>query len=80
MVWANYQGGEIIKGHLIGTADSNGKLDFAYHHMNTYGTIMTGKCHSVPQILEDGRIRLQEEWQWTSGDGSKGSSIVEEVK
>ena len=42
--------------------------------------LMTGVCQSRPEILEDGRIRLHKTWQWTSGDGSKGSSIVEEVK
>jgi hypothetical protein len=29
--------------------------------------------------MENGKIRLYEEWQWTSGDQSKGSSILEEI-
>jgi hypothetical protein len=41
---------------------------------------MTGKCFSKPEIIDDGRIRLHEKWQWTSGDFSQGESIVEEIK
>lgn len=33
----------------------------------------------TPEILPDGRIRLHERWQWTNGDGSSGTSIVEEL-
>jgi len=40
---------------------------------------MTGKCYSTPEVLVDGRIRLHEMWEWTSGDYSKGQSIVEEI-
>lgn len=40
---------------------------------------MTGICRSTPEILEDGRIRLHEEWIWTSGDQSSGKSIIEEI-
>lgn len=40
---------------------------------------MTGKCFSKPQLLEGGRIRLIENWEWTSGDFSRGESIIEEI-
>ncbi|WP_313187142.1 hypothetical protein [Sphingobacterium siyangense] len=50
-----------------------------YHHINTAGEIMTGLCRSTPEILKDGRIRLHEEWKWTSGDQSSGKSIIEEI-
>lgn len=39
---------------------------------------MTGICHSIPEILSNGKIRLHETWEWTSGDLSKGQSIIEE--
>ena len=40
---------------------------------------MTGICTSTPEICEDGKLRLMENWQWTSGDKSKGQSIIEEI-
>ena len=79
-VWANYKGGNITFGNLIAKADREGNLDMVYHHINNEGAIQNGKCKSTPEILEDERIRLHESWEWTSGDFSKGESIVEEVK
>ncbi len=79
VVWATYAGGSIQFGTLIATVDDTGHLDMRYHHVNQAGVIMTGKCLSTPEVLSDGRIRLHEKWQWTSGDGSQGESMVEEI-
>uniref|UniRef100_UPI00405667AE GNAT family N-acetyltransferase n=1 Tax=Acetatifactor sp. TaxID=1872090 RepID=UPI00405667AE len=76
MLWADYSGGEILKGHLIGTVAENGELVFYYQHMNEQRQVRVGLCHSTPRILEDGKIELSEEWQWLNGDKSKGSSII----
>ena len=75
---AAYSGGKIIKGHLIGLVDHEGNIEMRYHQVNEKGELMTGICYSKPEILESGKIRLHETWQWTSGDESKGDSIVEE--
>ena len=80
IVWATYEGGEISFGTLIATVDEEGCLDMRYSHVNREGRLMTGLCRSAPELLPDGRLRLRERWQWTSGDCSNGESIVEEVK
>lgn len=74
-----YSGGQIIKGHLIARVDDAGNIDMRYHHINRKGELMTGVCNSKPEILPNGKIRLIEDWQWTSGDRSKGHSILEEI-
>ena len=79
IVTAGYAGGSIVSGHLIALVDKNGCLDMRYHQVNDKGALQTGICRSVPEHLPDGRIRLHESWQWTSGDYSKGTSVVEEV-
>ena len=76
---ATYSGGEIQKGHLIGLVDKEGKIEMRYHQINLKGELMTGVCFSKPEIMDNGKIRLYETWQWTSGDKSKGNSILEEV-
>lgn len=76
---SNYSGGKIVKGHLIGKVDENGVIDMRYHQINTAGELMTGFCRSTPEVLPNGKIRLHETWQWTSGDLSKGTSIIEEI-
>ncbi len=80
LLWADYSGGQIIKGFLIGNVEDDGGLRFTYQHVNRQGDARMGKCHSVPELLPDGRLRLHERWQWLSGDCSCGSSTVEELK
>lgn len=75
---SEYSGGKIVKGHLIGLVDENGEIEMKYHQVNDKGELMTGVCISKPEILTNGKIRLHESWEWTSGDNSKGQSIIEE--
>ena len=74
-----YRGGAIITGHLIGLVNELGEINMRYHQINSKGEIMTGICHSKPQVLENGKIRLLESWKWTCKDFSEGNSILEEI-
>lgn len=76
---SEYQGGQIIKGHLIGLVTKDGSIEMRYHQINNKGALMTGICFSIPEIMENGKIRLHETWEWTSGDRSKGKSVLEEI-
>ncbi|MDO5522003.1 MAG: GNAT family N-acetyltransferase [bacterium] len=80
VMWAEYTGGYIIKGTMIGKVATNGELDFTYQHINTSGKIRIGKCHSNPVISTDGKLEMHEQWQWMNGDCSKGYSVVVEQK
>ncbi|MGB0431156.1 MAG: n-acetylglutamate synthase [Bacteroidia bacterium] len=75
---AEYQGGDIKKGLLIGLIDNNGGIDMRYQQVNSKGELMTGVCLSKPELMPNGKIRLHEKWQWTSGNQSRGESILEE--
>jgi hypothetical protein len=75
---SEYSGGKIKKGHLIGIVDENGDIDMRYHQVNNKNELMSGICKSRPEILDNGKVRLHESWEWTSGDKSKGQSIIEE--
>lgn len=79
LFWAEYSGGDVIKGHMIGVADEKGELDFHYQHLNKDCQVRIGKCHSIPHILENGKLELWENWQWLNGDLSGGESVVAEV-
>tara|TARA_R110000850_G_scaffold246847_1_gene371787 strand:+ start:508 stop:846 length:339 start_codon:yes stop_codon:yes gene_type:complete len=74
-----YQGESIVAGHLIGIVADQGRIEMRYHQVNKAGALMTGICHSTPELMTNGKIRLHESWQWTSGDLSKGTSVLEEV-
>lgn len=76
---STYTGGHIIEGHLIGLVDNNSIITMRYHQINNKGELMTGICTSKPEIDSDGKIKLHESWEWTSGDKSKGTSILHEI-
>lgn len=74
-----YKGEQIQQGHLMGLVDENGAIEMRYHQINSKDELMTGVCKSTPELLKNGKIRLHEKWQWTSGYFSEGESVLEEV-
>lgn len=79
IVSASYRGGAIVKGQLIGIVVNDEYLDFRYQHINVNNEIMTGICKSCPETTEDGKIILNEYWQQTCKDNSKGESSIIEI-
>ena len=47
IVSADYKGGNILKGHLLGKMFANGNLEFTYQHINIEGNLMLGQCIST---------------------------------
>lgn len=76
VIWAEYSGGSIVKGFLIGTMDEDHNMHFNYQHMNTDGELRTGSCDSAPSV-ENGKLRFNEKWKWTMGE--EGTSVIEEI-
>jgi hypothetical protein len=76
-IWATYVGGRIRRGYLVGTRDGD-RLDFRYAQLSEGGQTATGHAVSRITTLPDGRLRLEETWEWESREGS-GTSAVEEI-
>lgn len=76
---STYKGGHIIEGQLIGLVADDGIITMNYHQINAKGELMSGICTSKPEIDSDGKIKLHESWEWTSGDKSKGTSVLKEI-
>lgn len=76
VIWAEYSGGNIIKGSLIGKMDEDDHLHFNYQHMNKDGELKSGSCDSEPQI-DNGKLRFIEKWKWTTG--GEGTLVIEEI-
>jgi GNAT superfamily N-acetyltransferase len=79
VIWAEYYGGNIVKGNILGNVNTDFTLDFFYHHINIDGKVRIGKCHSVPIITNDNKLELHEEWQWLNEDMTKGKTILFEI-
>jgi putative NADPH-quinone reductase len=76
VIWAEYSGGSIVKGFLLGTMDDNHTLHFDYRHINKSGDSKSGSCVSSPMV-ENGKLRFYEKWKWDGGE--EGTSVIEEV-
>ena len=77
VIWAEYSGGEVLRGYLVGTRQED-TLHFRYAHLSSSRETSTGVCTSAIEVLADGRIRLHETWAWESRPGT-GTSVVEEL-
>lgn len=78
VVWAEFTGGKVVRGSLVGNRRRDGVLDLAYSQLLTTGEVIAGQCTSVPTVLADGRVRLTEHWQRFGQDGGTGVSVIEE--
>jgi hypothetical protein len=79
LLTATYAGGGILNGSIIGLVAPDGSLHFCYQHLTDAGELRSGECHSTPERLPNGRLRLHERWRWTLGSPESGESVVEEV-
>lgn len=82
LVWGSYEGGRIRHGQILARVTSEGKLDMVWQYLNLDDRLVAGTCTSTPELLPDGRYRLNEEWEITLGPaaGQSGKSAIEEMK
>jgi hypothetical protein len=76
-VWARYAGGAVQLGFLVGTRRGD-CLDFRYSQLNESGETSSGHCSTRISTLPDGRLRLEEDWEWESKSGA-GKSAADEI-
>ncbi|MPZ26573.1 MAG: hypothetical protein GEV12_08965 [Micromonosporaceae bacterium] len=80
LVWAEFAGGKVRRGSLAGTCAQDGVLRLAYCMVLDTGDLVTGRCVSTPTLLDDGRVRLSEEWERFSPLPATGTSLLEETR
>jgi hypothetical protein len=80
LVWAEFGGGSVRRGSLAGTCAPDGVLRLAYCMVLAGGELVSGRCVSTPTVLDDGRIRLSEEWERYGPYPAAGVSYLEETR
>lgn len=75
VIWAEYSGGAVRHGHLVGTREGD-RLDFRYVHLDHAGVTSSGHCTSVVEAGPP--MRLHETWWWESRRG-EGTSVLLEL-
>ncbi len=77
VVTASYAGGDVVRGTLVGRRDGS-VVSFSYSQLTSSGVLDSGRSTDRIEVLDDGRLRLHESWEWDSRDGS-GESVLEEL-
>ncbi|MBO0324250.1 hypothetical protein J0X14_18210 [Muricauda sp. CAU 1633] len=77
-VSANYSGGPIRRGYLVGQLN-NGMLHFSYCQIRTDGQLDNGKSDCIVSS-DNGKITLEEKFEMNSKDTiEKGTNIFKEI-
>ena len=82
--YADYFGGDVREGHIIGKFAEDGTGDLLYHCLTTDRHLKAGKAKAVFSEMPDNRLAFDLDWEWISlddkgEDHSWGQSRYEEV-
>lgn len=77
VVWARYRGGRVVEGHLVGRLTDD-TLHFRYVQADSDGNLDAGVSDGRLEVLENGRYRLTESFQWTTRPET-GTNVFDEI-
>jgi hypothetical protein len=76
-VFARYSGGAIERGCLVGSMNDQA-LAFRYVQREASGELHAGRSLCEVQVRENGRIRIFENFRWSTREGA-GTNVFDEV-
>ena len=78
LVTADYSGGTVIKGSLVGQLIAS-ELLMLYHCVTTSNELKAGKATAQLTTNSEGRIELHLQWEWLTSEGAGKSVYVERI-
>jgi hypothetical protein len=78
-IYGAYAGGEIRTGQLVGRVTGEERIELLFQCVTTAGDLLSGRSSGRVSRDAEGRLCLDFDWAWLSGDEGGGtSSYVEE--
>ena len=74
VILGNYSGGTITAGHVLARRISENELEMLYQGATTSGEIQAGQAKATFVQTGNGEYEMHLDWQWLTGDQSKGTS------
>jgi hypothetical protein len=74
VIVGTYGGGTIVAGHVLGKRIGESEMELLYHGATTTGEIQAGRALAAFVKDDQGHLRMHLEWQWLTGDQSRGQS------
>jgi hypothetical protein len=79
IVIGSYSGGTIAIGNVIAKHISATELEMVYQSVTIAGDVQAGKACAIFKPDQEKKMHVYLDWQWLTGDQSKGSSAWESV-
>lgn len=79
-ITANYSGGKIKTGFIVGKQLDDTKIELLYQCLTTEGELLAGKSNGIVKENEEGLLEIKFHWNWLNGDKSGGESHYIEIK
>lgn len=76
---ADYSGGDIRHGHILGQFTGEMTAQLTYHCLTTDNQLKAGQADAVFTSTGDGRAEMALEWVWVSGAQGSGTSHYLEI-
>ena len=80
IITANYAGGKIKLGSIIGKQISENEIELLYHCITNDGALLAGKSNGVISKNEEDLLEIKLDWNWLNGDQSSGKSHYIEIR
>lgn len=74
VVAGTYAGGTIVTGHVLAKRIDAGELEMLYHGATKDGSHNAGRARARFISESDGSVHMYVDWEWLTGDKSKGQS------
>jgi hypothetical protein len=79
VVTADYAGGKILRGFLVGKINEENQLDFSYCQLQVDGKLDNGASHCEVSTNENGKVILTEHFEWASRSDEYGTNVFQEL-
>jgi hypothetical protein len=79
-ITGKYKGGSILEGLIIGKQTQDSKIELLYQCLTTEGELKAGESRGTISETQNGKLKLQFDWNWLNGDLSGGKSEYIEIE
>ncbi|MFK7915977.1 MAG: hypothetical protein AB8B93_18840 [Pseudomonadales bacterium] len=74
VILATYQGGSIVTGYVLARWTGTMQVAMCYHCLTASDALQAGKGKARFDRTSDGRLAMRLDWQWLTGDRTRGES------
>ncbi|MGY3795129.1 lipocalin/fatty-acid binding family protein [uncultured Aquimarina sp.] len=79
-ITGTYSGGAIKEGGIIGKRIDDSKIELLYQCLTIDGELKAGESKGTISETQNGKLKLNFDWNWLNGDLSSGKSEYIEIE